>query len=517
MSIAHDSGLFFRLDHVAQDEELPKERNIDFCELLHFYIECAGDFAYRAAILLAHDFEKNYRTLFESVSEFLDSYLCGVNNNINSIPLKVIESILKLTCNLSDKINLIPMLCKVGFAEKTVQWVNTRTFQHNMDALGESIFKIIHNISRDKMGLNKLRKENAFKALMTYKNSVDSNDDQDLKSSFLMALVGQTVEDQQSEQNKELLLSAVKEFYRYCEQAATATDLRYKGCHLSEILEVIHRAFSNRGVINDILGNFRNNETKPIEFFAKLLSSFYGALLDQHADELDKRAAKFVLKILSQISNHLEYLKVLLKIPEICVIIESLSKRPKQDDAKRIWSNFQLARSPSQVKREKSSTIYISYNSLDQEFCKSFVDALRNKVTKPIWVDYEHVESWDDVWEYAAPAIKSAAEIIVLISTAYVESIEKFQEISYARSTDIFRNRCSRIIGVHCETDFMNKSWLDGWIPSEYMFFYEKSSDKIASQVSYLIERPQQLFSACCPCFTKRSASGMVTKKQTRF
>ncbi|CAF1225348.1 unnamed protein product [Adineta steineri] len=92
--------------------------------------------------------------------------------------------------------------------------------------------------------------------------------------------------------------------------------------------------------------------------------------LDPEPDELEKRAVKYLSKILLQISSYPEYLKELIDNSQFCIIIESLANHPKRDNAKRIWSNIQQMISSNELKEEMSSMIYISYDYADEEFCK---------------------------------------------------------------------------------------------------------------------------------------------------
>ncbi|CAF4119914.1 unnamed protein product, partial [Adineta steineri] len=171
-------------------------------------------------------------------------------------------------------------------------------------------------------------------------------------------------------------------------------------------------------------------------------------------DELEKRAVKYLLKILLQIPSYLEYLKELIDNSQFCIIIESLANHPKRDDAKRIWSNIQQMISPNELKEEMSSVIYISYEYTNEEFCKEFVRELRKKITIPIWVDYENVELCDDMWKYVYPIITSATTVVTLISTAYSESMDKFQELSYIISANKLKDAKKALIVVTIEHNF---------------------------------------------------------------
>ncbi|CAF1570757.1 unnamed protein product, partial [Adineta steineri] len=195
-------------------------------------------------------------------------------------------------------------------------------------------------------------------------------------------------------------------------------------------------------------------------------------------DELEKRAVKYLLRILLQISSYPEYLKQLIDNHQFCLIIESLANRPKRDDAKRIWCNIQQIMSPNERKKEISSRIYISYDRTDEEFCKEFVKELRKRTTIPIWVDYENVDLSDDMWEYVSPNIISTTVVIILVSTAYSESTDKFQELSYIISTNKSRDEKNGLIVVATESNFnFNRSWMKELLHDKTMIFYENNID----------------------------------------
>ncbi|CAF0975786.1 unnamed protein product [Adineta steineri] len=148
--------------------------------------------------------------------------------------------------------------------------------------------------------------------------------------------------------------------------------------------------------------------------FRQVLSNETVTTDDPEPDELEKRAVKYLLRILLQISSYPEHLKQLIDNHQFCIIIESLANRPKRDDAKRIWCNIQQIISTNEQKKERSSKIYISYDRTDEEFCKEFVKELRKRTTIPIWVDYENVDLSDDMWEYVSLNIISATVVITL-------------------------------------------------------------------------------------------------------
>ncbi|CAF4211869.1 unnamed protein product, partial [Adineta steineri] len=272
--------------------------------------------------------------------------------------------------------------------------------------------------------------------------------------------------------------------YQSCKDANQDVELKSDGYHLSELLELLDRAFANTYVMKHILEDKINEKSIAIQYFTELFLSFYGALLDPEPDELEKRAVKYLLRILLQISSYPEYLKQVIDNHQFCIIIESLANRPKRDDAKRIWCNIQQVISTNEQKKERSSKIYISCDRTDEEFCKEFVKELGKRTTIPIWVDYENVDLSDDVWEYVSPNIISATVVITMVSTAYGESTDKFQELSYMISTNKSRDETKGLIVVVTEPNFnFNRSWMKDLLHDNTMVPYENNIGQMAWNV----------------------------------
>jgi hypothetical protein len=148
--------------------------------------------------------------------------------------------------------------------------------------------------------------------------------------------------------------------------------------------------------------------------------------------------------------------------------------------------------------------IYVSYEWADQEFCKEFVNDLRGKITIPIWVDYEHVELSDDMWEYLSSKITSATVIIVLVSTAYGESTDKFQELSYIISNNKLRDEKNGLIVVKTEPDFkFNRSWMRDLLTDKTVIPYENNIGNITYKVRDQIVVSKKSFFKCLCCPAK--------------
>ena len=153
--------------------------------------------------------------------------------------------------------------------------------------------------------------------------------------------------------------------------------------------------------------------------------------------------------------------------------------------------------------KEKSSTIYISYDWADQEFCKAFVNELSKKIPN-IWVDYKHME----LCEYLSLIIKSAIVIIILLSTAYGESTDKFQELSYIVSTNKLRDKKTDLIVVKAEPNFeFNRSWMKELLSDKISISYEQNIDNMASKVCDQIE----VSNKCISCKIKHQQKNTTT------
>ncbi|CAF0946139.1 unnamed protein product [Adineta steineri] len=86
-------------------------------------------------------------------------------------------------------------------------------------------------------------------------------------------------------------------------------------------------------ITTDILDSILLNLVKDdfIEIcFRRLLSNEPVITEDPEPDELEKRAVKYLLRILLQISSYPEYLKQLIDNNQFFIIIESLANRPKR-------------------------------------------------------------------------------------------------------------------------------------------------------------------------------------------
>ncbi len=503
--IVHDiSDVFNYLDSDTNNEESSQDQKFDFHIVVKDYINHASAFVSTTVNQSAYEFQKNHSSLMAFLLTIINNCLTDTDKHLSLTQVDLLNVTLGIIWNLTDKVGIIPMFVELGYVQKTIPWIRTDIFASHIDELGPAIFAIVHNLARNKMGLKQLRTEKAFDILMERKQLVNERNNEELTQAFGTTFIALATNDETPEENKILILNTSRKLYEYCKEAGESDDLKAQGFHLSELLELLHRAFSNTYVIKDFLENKTNEEPKPIQYFPQLLLSIYGVLLDREADNLEKRAAEYLLKILLQISSYPEYQKELTGNNELCVVIESLANRPKQDDAKRIWCNLEQKISQDESKTEKSSMIYINYDWADQEFCKEFVNNLRGKITIPIWVDYEHIELSDDMWEYLSSMIKSATVIIVLVSTSYGESTDKFQELSYITSTSKLRDETKGLIVVKAEPNFnFNRSWMRNLLDAKTQIPYENNIGNMTYKVrDHIVVSKRSLFK-CLSCPAK--------------
>ncbi|UJR20242.1 hypothetical protein I4U23_023373 [Adineta vaga] len=481
----HSTEVVSTIDSTTTNRKSPQDNKIQFHDILQQYIEHTNIFLSAAVIRSKYEFGNHYSSLMISFKEFINDCLTIPNENVSSGRLTVTSSILLLIWNLTDKIPLIPIFINLGYVQKTIQWIRTDTFKSHIDSLCNPIISIIYNLSRDQKGLKQFRTEKAFDVLMECSQLINETNDEDLTKSFGIALIALATSDEQSEENKKLILDTSVKLYQLCKTAEANVELNCDGYHLSELLELLHRAFINTYVIKHILENKIDEKPTAIQYFAELLLILYGALLDPEPDELEKRAVKYLLKILLQISSYPEYVKQLIDNNQFCIIIESLANRPNRDDAKRIWCNIQQIIVPNKPQKEMLPMIYISYDSTNEDFCKTFIKELRKKVTVPIWVDYEKVDLGEDMWEYISPVIISATVVIILISTAYEDNTDKFQELSYIISTNKSRHETKGLVVVTTEPDFnFKRSWIKDLLYNKIVILYDDNVSYMASKVS---------------------------------
>ena len=504
MNIACVVTILRRLDSVPSNDESAPDDWICLNKIVEYYMAYASAFVSFAVIQSASEFKNSYSSLLTTLQEFLNNCL---TNNDKDAPLSllgVMDAILVLICNLTNSIRLIPIFLDIGYVEKTIRWIRTDLFESHISILGNSIISIIHNLSRDQAGLKQLLKEKAFDALMERKLLVHREHDEDLTQVFGMILITVATSDEQSEENKKLILDTSESFYKLCMKAGRDNELGCDTYHLSEILELLHRAFTNTYVMKHTLDNGINEQPTRIQSFAELFLSIYGALLDPEPDDLEKRAAKYLLKILIQISSYPEYSKELKDNNQFSVIIQSLTNRPKQNEAKRIWCNLQQRMPSYESTKEKTSMIYVSYHRADEEFCKEFVQKLREKIAIQISVEYENVELHDDTWEYSSQMIESATVILVVVSTAYGESTDKFQELSQIISTNKSRDEQNYLIVVKAEPNFnFNRQWMQEWLQEKTSISYDTNIDNMVRNACEQIEVPKKSLTKCLPCWGK--------------
>ncbi|CAF1003596.1 unnamed protein product [Adineta steineri] len=198
----------------------------------------------------------------------------------------------------------------------------------------------------------------------------------------------------------------------------------------------------------------------------------------------------------------------------LCVLIESLAKQPNQDVAKQIWCNLQQPEEseslPDKSKKEITPRIYISYNWDDEAYCRTFVKALHENTTVPIWVDYEKTDELEDSWEYAAPAIESATVIIVLASSAYVCSNYSYQELLYATLKSSSSSEKKKFIVVNIESDlYLKQTWMSSLLEEKIEIEHNHDTEELARKVADqdpLSNKKKHVLVSCSSGFATQSS-----------
>ncbi|CAF1081176.1 unnamed protein product [Adineta ricciae] len=472
-------------DSLQQDNKSSQGNMVDLHQILEQYISYSDSSLLKTPIVSVDAFRYHYRPLLLALQKCIDSYLIRTFRQLSARQLQGIEAVLIFILSMTDKLSLLPVLIDLDYIKKSVEWIHSEIFLFHIANLGLLTITIVYNLSRDKVGFKKLRAEKAFDVLMTLKQSIDEINNKELTECFARALIAVSTSDEQSEENKKLILETSETLYKICKQADKDPDLRCDGYHLSEILELLQRAFANTYVIKHIMEDITDGNSLAIDYFAGLFLSFYGTLLDPDPNDLEKRAIQYLLKVLLQISSYPAYLQQLIDNDRFCIIIEALATRPKQDDAKRIWCHIQEITLRDMPKKETASKIYISYHYTDEEICKEFVKELRKKkIAIQIWVDYENVEVSEDMWEAVSPNIRSASTVIVLASTAYGESMDKFQELSYIMSTNKARDPQKGLVVITTEPNFSSKrSWMNNLLKDHTVIPYENNMGHMVSRL----------------------------------
>ena len=456
-------------------------------------MNCTADFARKAIIRSMDEFSKKYKYLMIALRDFVHDSLTDTNDqSIDSPRMEIVAHILTMICNWTDNTPLVPIFLDAGYAEAAIEWISKLRSVGSKKEFDETVLAIVYNLSRHEKGLHTLRQNGTFELLMEYKPSVNlENTDKldDMTQLLGMSLIGLATRDDNLQQIQELIRKVTENLYDMCEKAREDTDLRSNGYHLSDIIDALELAFGNTSIVRHVLGNESNVKTERIEFFVKLFTSFYGLSINQEVDYFEKIIWESLLNILLCISNYVEYRAELHKYDGFCILIEGLTKRPKQDIAKRIWCNLNLDENSITLshhpKIKKQPLIYISYNFANEEFCKLFVEKLRKFSKIRIWVDYENVGWSEDLWDCVAPIIQHATIIIVLVSNAYCNSIVSFQELNYAMTLTKTQPQTETVSFIFVETEkgtADQREWISD-LSKDRKIRYKENKDELARAV----------------------------------
>lgn len=463
-----------------------------FANIMNCTSKCTG----YAVIPSAKIFSEKYQSLMKYLCTFVEHIFENTETLTNdNAYMNIVFCILNIVLNLTDRISLVPVFVHAGYPGFVVKWIEKPPSEYNWPELNEQVITINHNLCRHKEGLNALRKKDAFTILMNYKmQSKWKNDAEwdDVTQLFAMSLIALATNNKEQAKSKDLICHASEKLYSLCEKVNTdVPSLRIGGFHLSELLNSLQWALFNTTVIRHILGNKPNIKKEPIQFFAQLLISFYGTLLNREANDLEKSIGRSLLKIILCISCYHDYREELRKHGQFCILIESLTKRPEQDIPKRIQANLKLDEKPksstSSIILNKQQTIYMNYNWKDRNLCASLIQELRKLANIPIWVDYENANYYDDMWDHIAVPLTDATIVIVLVSKPYCNSMINFQELSYATQISETQPECKKdlIIFVEIESNIIHeREWIDNLSKDKMIISFDpNASRKIATKI----------------------------------
>ncbi|CAF3338851.1 unnamed protein product [Rotaria sp. Silwood2] len=253
---------------------------------------------------------------------------------------------------------------------------------------------------------------------------------------FGSLLISLAKSDEEKEADTDLFLQTSQKLFEHVKKISNKNkDLTSGGYYLSELLYLLLQAFSNNSIVRNIFGDESKIKTDSILFFGDLLSKIYGVLFDQEANDIEKLAGKYLLKIILSLTNYPKYLEVLESHFILKVLIKSLAKTPEYEDATKIWCKFEELSnknsSRNESKSEQHPMIYISYNSANKEFYDLFVKYLSKNPSIKILDDHEDAADVHDKWDSLARVIKFSTIVIVLISSAYDNSEENTKELLY--------------------------------------------------------------------------------------
>ncbi len=480
------------LDSVIADEKSRQSVIEDAIQFISTMIGFAGKLSIEANIQSAEEFDINYRSLMRSLLQFVDERFSKYVEYDVSKSYVLIDFILNLVWNLTDKTPLVPTFVNADCAKMTMKWLEDLSFLHIHENIRESlaisIMFIVYNLSRHKEGWKALQEVEAFEILTKRKSLITEINEPEFTEAFSISLIALSRSDEEQKQNEGLILQISDNLLIKANKAFKNENWAYDGCHLSEYLYSLQGAFSNTSIVLHILGDPPNINKERIAFFAQLLCSAYGLLFNQDADYLEKLVVKSLLNIILCISNYEQYRIDLVSHKSLYTLIETLAKQPNQDVAKRIWSYFQKYEDANltsdKLEIEKTPKLYISYNWADRNFCKLFIDALRNCTDLPIWVDYEKMNGLQDPWECVASGIDSATIIIVLVSTTYGQSKSNRQELTYALAKTERSNEKKTVIIVDTVPNFkFNRDWMKNLLEKYDKIPYHDNFNELADQV----------------------------------
>ncbi|CAF4177107.1 unnamed protein product, partial [Adineta steineri] len=256
--------LFFPNEAISSaDSNVTNERcapvDLTGPKALEKIMKCTADFATEAIIWSIDEFNRKYQRLMTVFREFVSDSFGGTNNRaVDSLRMEIVDHILAMAWNWTDNSLLAPIFLEAGYAEAAIKWIKKLPSIGSEKQFDRAVISIVHNLSRDKKGLQTLRQNRAFESLMKYKpfaNLEDVDEHNDMMQILGMSLIGLATRDHDQKQNQELICEVTEDLYDMCKGASRRKFFRYNGLHLSEILDALECAFANMSIVRHVLGN----------------------------------------------------------------------------------------------------------------------------------------------------------------------------------------------------------------------------------------------------------------------
>ncbi|CAF1186541.1 unnamed protein product [Adineta steineri] len=474
LDISHIHSFLYKIDEISNETIVPFN--------VHLILSVASYFA--RYLSSDHSWIFNDRM---GVLVALINYVEQRIKLIKTLSGSIVECIINLFWNLSDRIFLVPILVEINLPMNIVNWLSY-SYEHCV-----SFISIIHNLSRHDEGVDALNKCNTIEIIKNYQHekSFMINMERLLLISMILA---QLSSPEQLKCDKRIMNGVLNELLQRTMNAAKNESFSDDtGFHISEFLAVMVKLFVVEERTLDYI--LCHAETEPssdlssvIQLFTSLLMSFNDALNKQN--QLEQLTLIIIVNILWSISFQTQYLQeLIINNKEALLIIESLAENnnnkeiinqykprsiesihvaargiihniQKYSESHTVLNHIQNEITNKQSIKSVKPSVMISYSHDNKIFCDKLVDFLSSKQNVfDIWIDHMNCQTASDLWESIAIGIEKANVIVCLISSYYFESKSCRQEFVYATDT------LHKLIVPVILEKFKPKGWLGIRIP----------------------------------------------------